>query len=141
MLPQKFIASLLLLCSLASCGKSGSNKSETKKYTAVNNRDTASMSLTLYENEFYGKLMITKPGKVIDAGEIEGKIVGDTLIGNFFYTQHGWAHKKRKPLALLLKNGKYIQGTGLTSVFMGIPSFVPASISFESPTYVFDEEK
>lgn len=138
MLQLKRYSALLLSLLLISCGESTKQDERKAIYIAINGRDTAKLELTRYEKRFYGKMKITRPGRVIDSGEIEGNILKDTLLGNFFYLAHGWKNKKRNPIVLLLKDNQYIQGSGIRTNFMGVPHYVPSSISFKDPKFIYD---
>ena len=95
------------------------------------------LTLTLYEDIYYGKMKIIKPGKVVDSGEIQGKIYADTLIGDFFYKPFGAKHKKRKAYVLLNKTDSLIQGNGIGLDYLGVPFYVAESINFDSPKFIF----
>ena len=112
-------------------------KVDTVEYVAITNRDTAMLTLTYYEHSFYGKLKIFKPGKVIDSGEIQGNIYGDTLVGDFSYQPFGARHKKRRAYVLLNKTDSLIQGNGRESDYLGVPFYTPESINFNSPKFTF----
>lgn len=95
------------------------------------------LSLTYYEHSFYGKMKILKPGGVRDSGEVQGKIYGDTLLGDFSYQPFGAKHKKRIAYVLLNKTDSLIQGNGRPSDYLGVPFYLPESINFNSPKFIF----
>lgn len=115
----------------------GSKPKEALEYMAISKRDTVQLRLNLYEDTFHGSMKILRPGNVIDSGSVEGKIQQDTLIGNFYYHPYGSKFKKRKALVLLKHKDSLTQGSGLESVYMGIPYYLPTSITFDSAGYVF----
>lgn len=110
---------------------------ELSKYVAYSNRDSAQLELNLFESRFHGKLRFYRPGGEIDSGEIQGNIKKDTLAGDYYYIPFGWGQKKRRPFVLLKKGSQYILGTGTEQVYMGIPHYIPSTISFQQAKYVF----
>ncbi|MEG1020659.1 MAG: hypothetical protein RSE50_04010 [Myroides sp.] len=125
---------LSFICLLISCE---SKKSETVNYIAYAKDDTVYLELTRYNDNFYGKLKILGRGNMVVSGDVRGKIIMDTLVGDFYYHPYQTKIKKRKAYVLIDKKDSLIQGTGTESVYMGIPSFVPGSVSFNDPKYVF----
>lgn len=110
---------------------------EMQHYVAYNNRDSARLELTLFESRFHGELRFYRPGNEIDSGEVQGNIQKDTLIGDYYYTPFGWGQKKRRPVVLLKKGTQYMLGTGTEQVYMGIPHYIPSTISFQQVKFVF----
>ncbi|SUJ09655.1 Uncharacterised protein [Sphingobacterium spiritivorum] len=98
------------------------------------------MNLRLGEHNFYGKYRIVYPGNAIDSGEVKGKVINDTLMGDYRYKQYGWKEHKIRPFILLQKGDSLIQGTGMELMYLGVFYFAPASISFDSPRFVFYPE-
>ncbi len=111
---------------------------EFKTYQAVYNRTEAELKIQLFEKSFYGKYKILYPGDAIDSGEVQGKIVNDTLIGDFYFTPYKWKHKTRRPFVLLKSGDRYIKGTGAETTYMGIPYYIPHTIQFEDAQFVFN---
>lgn len=130
-----FVTFLLVCLVYLSCGSS-SNKIA-KDYIAISKRDTAFLNLSIYGDTFFGKMIVSKPGNVLDSGEIEGKVVGDTLLGSYLYRPYGARHYKRVPYVLLQKKDTLIQGHGLVSIYMGVPTYQMNSISFKNSKFVF----
>lgn len=142
MIRMRQILGLSLLVSLGllvSCTGSLTNRAETQILQAITNRDTALLRLTVVGNEFYGSLIITRPGLAIDSGQVRGEIKQDTLIGDYHYLPFQAAEKKRRPFLLLHKDGSYKKGTGMEKVYMGVPFYVPSTISFANPQFVFHQ--
>lgn len=127
---------LVLLSSLVSCNKT---KGTSTDYIAIRNRDTASLSLTRYGKRFFGKLIVYKPGAVIDSGEVRGDIINDSLIGDFHYLPFGAKHTKRRAFALRDSSGYLVRGYGIERVYMGIPYYVEGSITFRQDGFIFDK--
>lgn len=132
-LPLLLLTSLLFAC--------GAKPVQSSKYVALNNRDTAHLELTFYKDNFHGKLNILRAGNVVDSGTVEGNIHQDTLLGSFYYKPYGAKFKKRRAFVLLNKQDSLIQGSGSELVYMGIPYYIPTSITFDSIGYVFKEQK
>lgn len=111
-----------------------------KHYLAISKRDTAYLKITKRENYFYGKYIVQYGNSAKDSGEIRGNILGDTLLGDYFYIPSSGAVKKRKPFALL-QNGKTLRlGSGAVMSFMDIPYYAPdVSINYDSTNFVFNE--
>lgn len=130
-----FILSVLLL---SSCEERRQD-TEDLTYIAQSKRDSARLDLNLFESRFHGKLWFYRPGGEVDSGDIRGNIQKDTLIGDYYYTPFGWGRKKRRPLVLLKKGSQYILGTGTEQVYMGIPHFIPSTINFRDPKFIFVE--
>ena len=130
-----FILSVLLL---SSCEERRQD-TEDLTYSAQSKRDSARLDLNLFESRFHGKLWFYRPGGEVDSGDIRGNIQKDTLIGDYYYTPFGWGQKKRRPLVLLKKGSQYILGTGTEQVYMGIPHFIPSTINFRDPKFIFVE--
>ncbi len=112
-----------------------------KDYISIVDRDTSLLHLTLYKNKFYGKLTIKQPGNVIIKGDVNGKIEKDTLIGDYLYTPYKWKYQKRMPFVLLKQDENFIEGTGIVSILLGVPHYMPRSLSFDKPKNVFLEVK
>ncbi|WP_313266694.1 hypothetical protein [Sphingobacterium sp.] len=130
-----FILSVLLL---SSCEERRQD-TEDLTYITQSKRDSARLDLNLFESRFHGKLWFYRPGGEVDSGDIRGNIQKDTLIGDYYYTPFGWGQKKRRPLVLLKKGSQYILGTGTEQVYMGIPHFIPSTINFRDPKFIFVE--
>lgn len=128
-----------LIGTLISCVEGMSEKAEGRVYQAISNRDTALLRLNLLNNEFYGTLIITRPGLAIDSGQVQGKVQADTLIGDYYYLPFQSAEMKRRPFLLLQKGDQYIKGTGMEKMYMGIPYYVPSTIRFSDPQFIFQQ--
>lgn len=115
--------SVILLAGLLS-GCNEKNFSEDKfHYRAINGKDTALLSITIYKDRFYGEyeMIYGKRGK--DSGVVRGQLYGDTLKGEYRYLSYGGS-KSIAPFALLKKDGKLRLGRGLKATYMGIPFYV-----------------
>lgn len=111
-----------------------------KHYRAVSKRDTAYLKLTKYDSHFYGHYTVKYGNSTKDSGEIRGKIIGDTLIGDYFYIPSSGGVKKRKPFALLHNGNTLRLGTGAVMSFMNIPYYSPnVPINYDSVKFVFKE--
>lgn len=127
---------MLLGFLFASCEEK-KRDTELLRYIAYSNRDSAQLELNLFESRFHGKLRFYRPGGEIDSGEVQGNIKNDTLTGDYYYTPFGWGQKKRRPFVLLKKGSQYILGTGTEQVYMGIPHYIPSTISFQQAKFIF----
>lgn len=112
-------------------------------YKAINNQDTAYLSINRLENKFYGQLEIRYGGQgVKDSGAVSGLIKADSLRGNFNFAPYGGGEYQRKPIIFLEKDGKLILGKGATYTLFKITYFrkdVP--LDFSRPEFVFEEKK
>ncbi|WP_313258963.1 hypothetical protein [Sphingobacterium sp.] len=115
---------------LPSCSESKQKDLIEKKLISYQGRDTVTIDLMLHQKRFVGKYTVTGPGDYLVTGEVEGEIKADTLLGSLYYTPFGWRDKKRKAFALLAKNDQYLSGKGTELIYMGIPYFVPNTVSF-----------
>lgn len=120
-----------LLLILLSCDNQA-DKNE-KFYIHIDGRDTARLRLVTFENRFYGEWTHSKGGVAPVVGEINGDIVGDTLIGDNHYRPYRWREKKRVPIALLKQGDNYIEGDGQRIEFMGVSTYIEQTISFDKP--------
>lgn len=127
---------VLLIFSFAGCEEKRRDTA-LLRYIAYSNRDSAQLELDLFESRFHGKLRFYRPGGEIDSGEVRGDIKNDTLAGDYYYTPFGWGQKKRRPFILLKKGAQYILGTGTEQVYMGIPHYIPSTISFQRAKFIF----
>lgn len=133
------ITTISLAVFMSSC--LSDKKDKAVSYHAIYKRDTARLTLTRYEDTFFGKLNIHRAGNIIDSGEVQGKISKDTLNGDYYYRPHGTFRKKRRPLALLAKGDSLIQGNGTEMEYMGIPYYAEGSIDFDSATFIYLKSK
>lgn len=131
---------VLLALSFASCEEKRRD-TELLRYVAFSNRDSAQLELNLFESRFHGKLRFYRPGGEIDSGEVQGNIKNDTLAGDYYYFPFGWGQKKRRPFVLLKKGSQYILGSGTEQVYMGIPHYIPSTISFQQAKFIFSETR
>ena len=115
---------LLFICSslfLIGCKE---NKSTHKTfYRAINGKDTAYLSITFHDEQFFGEfeMIYGKIGK--DSGVVKGQLYGDTLKGKYKYLSYGGS-KTIAPFAALKKNGTLHLGRGVKSTYMNIPFYV-----------------
>ena len=139
---KNFITVSVLFAFLMSC-----NSKEEKKdynhvvYRAVNNKDTAILTINKSDKRFYGHYEISyyRVGK--DSGDVRGDIKGDTLRGDFHYISNGGSWK-RIPIALLKKENKLFLGSGVISTYMNLPCFMPGTpIEYNNSKFVFEEIK
>ncbi|GAA3755808.1 hypothetical protein [Flavobacterium ginsengiterrae] len=135
-----FIFLLTVLILIISCNSKENNSYKEVQYQAVNGNDTAVIALKISDKRFYGRYEISyyKFGK--DSGDVRGDIKGDTLRGDFHYISNGGSWK-RIPLALLKKDDKLIQGSGIIGTYMSLPCFLPGTLSYKEPKFVFEETK
>ncbi|MBE8724692.1 hypothetical protein [Flavobacterium hungaricum] len=136
---MKAIAISLLLILIVSCTK----KEDVYKdvyYKSVNGNDTAILALKMSEKRFFGRYEIIYPKFGKDSGDVRGTVKGDTLKGDYHYISNG-GQWKRVPLALLKKENKLIQGTGVIGTYMNMPCFINGTLSYKDPAFVFDEVK
>ncbi|MBK0370047.1 hypothetical protein [Flavobacterium agrisoli] len=126
------------LCLLISCAQHTENNTE--YYRAIHQQDTAYLTISRVENQFYGQYEIHYNGQAfIDSGAVSGIIKKDTLRGNFEYFPYGGGQKKRKPVIFLEKNNQLLLGKGLTYTLFQITYFdesVP--FDFSKPEFVFE---
>ncbi|QEL02625.1 hypothetical protein FKG96_17975 [Olivibacter sp. LS-1] len=132
------LSKILILTFLSLPLSCGSDQiGQTMDYIAHSNGDTVYLKLTRFQESFYGKLRIEGRGNTVVSGDVRGRIAMDTLIGDFYYRPYQAKFKKRRAYVLIDKKDSLLQGTGAESVYMGIPSFIPSSISFDDPKYIF----
>ncbi|UIR55023.1 hypothetical protein LZQ00_12115 [Sphingobacterium sp. SRCM116780] len=129
------------LVMLLSCS-SAENDATPKYYQAIANRDTAFLKITKRKNFFYGQYIIQYGLSSKDSGEVQGKISGDTLIGDYFYIPRNGGTKKRTAFALLQKGKTLRLGTGAVMSFLDIPYYAPdVPINYDQSKFVFEEIK
>ena len=111
-------------------------------FRAINGRDTAYLSLTTGDNYFTGKYEIFYGHKTMkDSGYVRGKIVGDTLLGAYYYKSYGGLGLS-KPIALLMKGDKLLLGTGIQSSLLGLVFFTSeVPINYDAPVFIFEKSK
>lgn len=112
-------------------------------YKAINNQDTAYLSINRLEHKFYGQLEIRYGGQGIkDSGTVSGLIKADSLRGNFNFAPYGGGQHQQKPIIFLKKDGKLILGKGATySLFKIVYFRKDVPIDFSNPEFVFEEIK
>ncbi|WP_281233546.1 hypothetical protein [Flavobacterium gelatinilyticum] len=134
-----FILIVSILTLTVSCNSKEDSYKEVQ-YQAVSGNDTAVMALKMSDKRFYGRYEISyyKFGK--DSGDVRGDIKGDTLRGDFHYISNGGSWK-RIPLALLKKDNKLVQGTGIVGTYMSLPCFLPGTLTYKEPKFTFEEMK
>ncbi len=135
-MPKFYTYFLPILLLLFSCSD---EKQVEKNYIHVDGRDTSTLRLVVYEKRFYGELIHKKGGVAPSAGEINGDIYGDTLIGDFHYRPYKWKEKKRVPIALLKKGDSYTEVTGQMIEIMGILRYIDHTIQFDKPKRIYME--
>jgi hypothetical protein len=127
---------------LVSCNsKEGKDKYNHIVYRAVQNSDTAILSIYINDKRFYGQYEISnyKIGK--DSGDVRGILKGDTLRGDFHYISYGGGWK-RIPLALLKKENKLFLGSGIIGTYLNLPCFMPGTpIDYDNSKFIFEEIK
>ena len=130
---------LLLITFIIACNN---RKVEEKQHSfrAINGRDTAYLSLTTGDNYFIGKYEIFYGHKTMkDSGYVRGKIVGDTLLGAYYYKSYGGLGLS-KPIALLMKEDKLLLGTGVQSSVLGLVFFTTdVPINYDQPIFIFEK--
>ncbi|MFD2597944.1 hypothetical protein ACFSQ3_03185 [Sphingobacterium corticis] len=107
-------------------------------YVAIKSPDTAYLTLSKHGDRFFGKLLIRKPGLVVEFGEVRGEIKDDIFIGDYPYLPFGDRYHKRKGFALKDSSGYLIRGYGTHHIYMGIPYLVEGTISFPQDGFVFE---
>lgn len=132
-------------CSLGFVGLTSCNEVKEKEaasdgvnYVAIKSPDTAYLTLSKHGDRFIGKLLIRKPGLVVESGEVRGEIKGDIFIGDYHYLPFGDRYHKRKGFALKDSSGYLIRGYGTHHIYMGIPYLVEGTISFPQDGFVFE---
>lgn len=128
---------LILLFFLNGCTDKQEVQNNEKQYIFIDGRDTTRIRITTYPTRFHGEMTSTRPGGFFVFGEVQGNAKGDTLVGDYHYRPYKWREKKRVPFAILLKDGKYLEGKGKQLIYMGIPYYVEGTISFDDPERVF----
>lgn len=134
---------LFILFSLVffiSCNRKNKFREKYHYYRAINGRDTADLTISKSKNYFKGEFKIMYGSKAImDSGYVRGKIVGDTLIGNYYYISYG-GQGESLPITLLMRNKKLIYGSGVLTKWLGFRYFdTEIPIDFESPKYIFEK--
>ena len=110
-------------------------------YRAINNKDTATLSININEKRFFGHYEISRHRFGKDSGTVRGDLKGDTLRGDFHYIGYGGSWK-RIPLALLKKENKLFSGTGVIGTYLNLPCFMPGTpIDYSNSEFVFEELK
>ena len=138
---KNFVTVSLLFAFLMSCN----SKEEKYKYNhivyqAVNNKDTAILAIKINEKRFYGRYERSYYRNGKDSGDVRGEVRGDTLRGDFHYISNGGGWK-REPLALLKKENKLFLGSGVMGTYMSLPCFLPGTLNYKNPEYIFKEAK
>lgn len=114
-------------------------KEERSFYRAINDKDTAILSLSVVKNHFYGQYEIRYGEMVKDSGDVRGEIIGDTLRGVYNYISYGGSWKK-VPIAFLRKNNKLLLGKGVASSLLGMPIYMPeVPIDYNDSEFIFEE--
>lgn len=135
-----FLISIVIL--IVSCN-SKDKKSEYKHivYHAVNDKDTAILSININDKRFFGHYERSYYQQGKDSGDVRGDIKGDTLRGDFHFISNGGSWK-RIPLALLKKENKLYLGSGIITTYFNLPCFMPGTpIEYHNSKFVFEEIK
>ncbi len=138
----RFMTLLITVSSVAivfSCSHKKVEESQ-NYFRAINGRDTAYLSLTTGDTYFIGKYEIFYGHKSMkDSGYVRGKIVGDTLLGAYYYKSYGGLGLS-KPIALLMKEDKLLLGTGVQSSVLGLVFFTSeVPINYDAPAFIFEK--
>jgi hypothetical protein len=122
----------------------GCNKSDSgsfrKFYKASRGKDTAYLSLVFTKYHFTGDYEIRYGLLGKDSGTVRGKLIKDTLKGDFVYRSYG-GDIKREPFVLLKNKEKLKLGSGLVSTYMTIPFYVNGSLEFKNSNFIFETIK
>ncbi|WP_312136286.1 hypothetical protein [Sphingobacterium sp.] len=135
-----FLYISFVFLSLTGCVDKHGRQNKEKRYISIDDRDTTRIRITTYPTRFHGEMTNTRPGGFFVSGEIQGNVKGDTLVGDYNYKPYKWREKKRVPFAILMKDGKYLEGKGKQLIYMGIPYYVEGTISFDDPARIFVAE-
>lgn len=129
---------LLILISLSLYCCQQKDKDHRIHYRAVNGKDTALLSVTIYKERFYGEyqMIYGKSGK--DSGSVRGQFVGDTLKGEYKYISFGGV-ESISPIQLLKKEDKLLLGKGVKATYMGIPFYVKEIPVDYDTGFIFEE--
>jgi hypothetical protein len=132
---------ILILASIVSCNSKAEKKVYKQVlYRAVNNKDTAILDINISDKRFYGRYEISYYQTGKDSGDVRGDLKGNTLTGDFHFISNGGSWK-RIPLALLKKENKLILGNGVVGTYMNLPCFIPGTLTYKDPKFVFEEVK
>src|SRR5690606_14151145 len=112
------------------------NPSQKVYYKATQNKTVALLSLTIYNNHFYGQYEVRYGTTGKDSGEVRGIILGDTLKGKYDYISYGGS-KKWDPFVVLKQNGNLKLGSGAITSYMNIPYYIPESLVFKDSSFLF----
>ncbi|QDW21832.1 hypothetical protein B0M43_0017500 [Flavobacterium sp. KBS0721] len=108
-------------------------------YQAINDKDTAILSINVNDKRFFGHYERSYYQQGKDSGDVRGDIKGDTLRGDFHFISNGGSWK-RIPLALLKKENKLYLGSGIITTYFNLPCFMPGTpIEYENSKFVFEE--
>ena len=134
-----FLMTIFVVVTLVSCSHDKVQESH-HTFRAINGQDTAYLSLTTGDRYFIGNYEIFYGHKTMkDSGYVRGKIVGDTLLGAFYYKSYGGLGLS-KPIALLKKKDKLLLGTGVQSSVLGLVFFTSeVPINYDAPAFVFEK--
>lgn len=135
------ILNCIIFLFIANSGcSSEANQPLTKHYVAISKRDTGMLKLSRYKDNFFGQYILKHGKGNSDSGEIRGKIIGDTLIGDYFYFPASGTKKKRVPFTLLTSGNTLKLGKGAISRFLDIPYYSPETpIDYEEDAFIFHE--
>jgi hypothetical protein len=135
----KYLLFLIVIAIVSCNSKDEKSKYNQIVYQAVNEKDTATLSIHINDKRFYGhyEVLYHKIGK--DSGDVRGDIKGDTLRGDFHFISNGGSWK-RIPLALLKKEDKLLLGNGIITTYFNLPCFMPGTpIEYNNAKFVFEE--
>ncbi|MDQ6472872.1 hypothetical protein RB619_19700 [Flavobacterium sp. LHD-80] len=136
---NSFLFLLFIMISVISCN-SKENKTDYQEivYRAVNQKDTAFLTIKINDKRFYGRYEILYHQLGKDSGDVRGDLKGDTLRGDFHFISNGGSWK-RVPLALLKKDKKLVLGNGVVGTYMNLPCFIQGTLNYNQPKFVFEE--
>lgn len=82
----------------------------TKCYREISGRDTITLKIEKFPNVITGNLTYSFHEKDKNTGEIEGKLMGDTLIADYSFLSEG--RRSVRQVAFLLKDSIVVEGYG-----------------------------
>lgn len=133
---KKWTFPIVVIFFILSCNNK-ENTSIRKFYKASRGTDTAYLSLVLTKYYFTGEYEIRYGLLGKDSGAVRGKLIGDTLKGDFCYRSYGGGIK-RMPFVLLAYKEKLKLGSGLVSTYMTIPFYTKGSLEFKDSDFLFE---
>ena len=139
MLKNSIIICLCFVFLMSCNSKDEKSKYNRLVYQAINDKDTAILSINVNDKRFFGHYERSYYQQGKDSGDVRGDIKGDTLRGDFHFISNGGSWK-RIPLALLKKENKLYLGSGIITTYFNLPCFMPGTpIEYENSKFVFEE--